>query len=327
MVKQRTSFSQTIRAATAALFFVALVGCTKEQRLLKQPVIEVNGNELSAKEFSDRLALRMRQFDALALKNKEQVARVKDDISRDFIIEVLTAEWARKHQISAEKDELEQEINDIRKKYPDDFSLRRMLSQENVSFDEWEKSLSRLLLKKKVTKSLMEKLERPTQPELMEYYNSHKEEFFAPEKIHLRQIVLAKENDAEQILTKLKQGGNFKELAKQYSIAPERDSEGDIGWIERGVLEVFDQMFKLKVGARSDIVKSDFGFHIIEVLGKDSSKTLSFDEAKAKIQEHLMAVKGHKAYDSWLEEQIRGAKVLKNEKLIQALTVETRSSP
>src|SRR5690606_17072241 len=96
-------------------------------------------------------------------------------------------------------------------------------------------------------------------------------------------------------------------------------------WIEKGTLDVFDSAFRMGVGQRSQIVKSPYGFHIFEVIEKRAAKTLSLEEARPKITKILRERKEQDLYSSWLEEQILKARVFKDEDLLTAIQVFSRS--
>ena len=94
---------------------------------------------------------------------------------------------------------------------------------------------------------------------------------------------------AEDVLSKAKHGGNFADLAKQYSEDTTKDKGGDLGWIVRGqtVPEFEAAAFSLPKGSISDLVKTQYGFHIIQVIDRESARTQTLDEVKASIVNQL----------------------------------------
>jgi peptidyl-prolyl cis-trans isomerase D len=94
---------------------------------------------------------------------------------------------------------------------------------------------------------------------------------------------------AEDVLNKAKHGGNFGDLAKQYSEDSTKDKGGDLGWIVRGqtVPEFENAAFSLPKGSISDLVKTQYGFHIIQVIDRETARTQTFDEVKASILNQL----------------------------------------
>ncbi len=88
------------------------------------------------------------------------------------------------------------------------------------------------------------------------------------EKIRCAHILVEKQSLALEILEKIKKGDSFAKLAEQYSLDGSRKRGGDLGFFTRGVMvKPFEEAaFKLKVDEVSDLVKTQFGYHIIKRL-------------------------------------------------------------
>jgi parvulin-like peptidyl-prolyl isomerase len=116
------------------------------------------------------------------------------------------------------------------------------------------------------------------------------------EEIWARHILVETEEEALEILNELEEGGDFALLAAKHSTdESNKDSGGDLGWFdrERMVEEFSDVAFDLEIGEISDPVQTQFGFHIIQVLGKRESQVLP-SEFQADKQD---------AFEAWLTEQ------------------------
>ena len=95
--------------ATTGLFifsFIFLTSCTSNyQKLSTKPVVKVNDHVLSTKEFSNQIARKLKDLDALTAKDPSTVLRTKESLIRTFIVRGLTLDWARANSITiAEKD-------------------------------------------------------------------------------------------------------------------------------------------------------------------------------------------------------------------------------
>src|SRR2546426_1114852 len=102
---------------------------------------------------------------------------------------------------------------------------------------------------------------------------------------------------AEEALKKAKRpGAKFDELAKQYSEDTSKDKGGDLGWILQGqtVPEFEKVAFSLAPGAISDLVKTQYGFHIIKVMEHENARTQSFEEVRGAILAPLLAEKAER---------------------------------
>ena len=129
------------------------------------------------------------------------------------------------------------------------------------------------------------------------YYNAHRDDYRTPERVHARHILLSITNkpkdeipkikaQAEDLDKQLKAGADFAALAKKYSQDPgSAQKGGDLGWVSRGqmVKNFEDAVFSLKPNQISDVVTTEYGFHIIEVLEKQPAHLQTLDEVKPTI--------------------------------------------
>jgi len=313
-----------------ALFFLAAtfcgqISCTNKSKKVGQKVIlSVNGRELRAQDFADQLAAKLKDFDALAAKDPDVVARAKSEIVRNFIIDGMTEDWAKANSIFVRKEDLDSEISNIQKGYPDKTAFEQALADQNISFRQWKASVSNSLLHKLVIRKLMSDVSGPTDLDLRQYYNSNKDSFERPEQVKLRHILLATESDAKTIEGELKKGRSLSDLAAKFSISPEGKRQGDLGWVEKGVSEVFDTAFGMRAGQRSAIQKSAYGYHIFEVVAKRPSRTEPFESVKGQVRQLLIANREQAIYTAWLEDQLRKTRILKDEELISSITIQTK---
>lgn len=116
------------------------------------------------------------------------------------------------------------------------------------------------------------------------------------EEVWARHILVETEEEALEILNELEEGGDFALLAAKHSTdESNKDSGGDLGWfdMETMVDEFTEVAFNLEVGEISEPVETQFGYHIIQVLGKRESQVLP-DEFQADKED---------AFESWLTQQ------------------------
>ncbi len=143
-----------------------------------------------------------------------------------------------------------------------------------------------------------------TEDEEKAYYQSHIDQYKLEDRAHVAHILFKTvgmtdaeaaevKKKAEDVLSKAKHGGNFADLAKQYSEDTTKDKGGDLGWIVRGqtVPEFEAAAFSLPKGSISDLVKTQYGFHIIQVIDRETARTQTLDEVKASIVNQLQQEK------------------------------------
>lgn len=304
---------------------LGLTGCDLgASRVAAKPVLQVNDHTLTAKDFSNQLARRLKNFDALAAKDPNNVKRAKEDILRVFIMRMLVVDFATANGIAVDGNELEKEVNSFRSSYPDDLSFRRVLAEENLSVSDWKEEMRQSLLERKVFSKVSEKVVSPSEDEVRKHYDSNKENYKRKERIYLRQIIVDEFAKGQSIRDELKKK-DFIELAKKYSVSPEAKNGGLVGWIEKGTVDIFDKAFTLSVGGTSQVLESSYGFHIFKVERKAAPGYASLDEVRPEIVRQLLGKKEQAEFSGWLDKQIRASRVLRDNDLLSAITVETRA--
>jgi peptidyl-prolyl cis-trans isomerase C len=130
---------------------------------------------------------------------------------------------------------------------------------------------------------------QPTDDEVRIYYEQHPDEFKSPEEVRVRQILVHDETLANEIAKKLKAGEAFEELSSQHSVAANAKKGGEIGYLSRGELpKMFEEeIFALKPGAISNVLRTDGGFHIFKVDERRAAGTIDLPTAEPVIRERL----------------------------------------
>ncbi len=124
------------------------------------------------------------------------------------------------------------------------------------------------------------------------YYNGHLGEFIRNDQVHLREILVDNQTQAEKLRAALKenQNKNFAELASVYSKAPSAADGGDLGTFQRGELpEQFEKVvFGLSPGTASKIVRTQYGYHIFLIEERISAHQMRYQEVRDQIREKLL---------------------------------------
>ncbi len=154
-----------------------------------------------------------------------------------------------------------------------------------------------------------------TADEIQQYYTENENEFMLPETVSARHILFKVAENADEktvevarlkavdVMEKAKSGEDFAELAKTYSEGPSKDNGGQLGEFKREdmVKPFADAAFAMAVGAISEPVKTQFGWHIIKVEAHNPASTMSLEAATPKIKEEMTDRKTKNlAYDAAL---------------------------
>src|SRR5690606_24013284 len=125
-------------------------------------------------------------------------------------------------------------------------------------------------------------------------------QFETPEQVRASHILVDEKAKAEELLAQLKNGADFAELAKEHSKDGSAAQGGDLDYFGRGrmVAPFEEAAFALNVGEISDVVESQFGFHIIKLTDKKAAETATFEDKKEEIQKTV--------FDGKLNERMSG---------------------
>jgi len=152
-----------------------------------------------------------------------------------------------------------------------------------------------------------------SQDEIQKYYNAHLSEYQVPEQAKSRHILIqvapgadaktdaAAKAKAESILKQLQAGAKFADLAKKYSDDPgSKDSGGELGFAQRGhMVPAFDNaIFTQKIGDLK-IVKTQYGYHIVQVEERQQAHTQPLSEVQTTIQATLARQKSAEAQENY----------------------------
>ncbi|MCB9027154.1 MAG: peptidyl-prolyl cis-trans isomerase [Bdellovibrionaceae bacterium] len=319
------SFFMFLKRILIFTMITGLLSCTgSNSKLANRVVIKVDQLELKATEFSEKLAIKLKSFDALTAKDVSVFNRAKNEVLDEFILDALAVKWSQENGVQLKDSFVKEEFEKLRRAYPDELSFKRALSTEGLSFQVWQKKFRSTLLQKVVLNEITSKVEKPTAEEIKSYYQKNPAEFRTKDQMKLRQIVLKTENNANRIFKELKNGRKFGDLAKKFSITPEASEEGLVGWVEKGTSDVFDEAYKDGVKLNSKILKSNFGFHIIEILNIKKGGLVDLKSVEDIIVNKLIDQKKQKVFSDWLEAELRKSRVFKDEGLIQSIYAETK---
>jgi foldase protein PrsA len=165
-----------------------------------------------------------------------------------------------------------------------------------------------------------------TDAEVKEYYEKNKNSFLHPVEITARHILVPTRAIAEQVMARLKKGEDFAKIAKEVSTDPVSSSRGgEIGPFKLGDLvpEFEKAVFPLKIGKISDIVETQFGFHIIQKIKETPLASKTLEQANTEIRRIVEKLK----FDKWLEQAKAKYKVNIDYGLLNKIKLEEKKNP
>jgi peptidyl-prolyl cis-trans isomerase C len=282
----------------------------------------VDGATVTLSEFKaalEKLKSQLPKGDSL---DPEGVKTLKMNLLNQLIEKKILMTEAKKLGITVSEAEINAQINKIMGEYPDSETFNSRMKEENVDVDSWKKEIEYQIMLDKLVKAVAGSDITVTPEEIQKYYNDHLDQYNSPTRVRALQIMLETREQAQTILNEIKKGADFSELAKTYSISPDSEKGGDLGYFsEEEMPPSFAIVFKMKPGELSDVVESEYGFHIFKVIDRREAKMLSLDEARPEIEEKLKRAKSEEKYGAWFEQIRKGKKIEINPSALEKITM------
>lgn len=281
----------------------------------KSIVAKVDGEAITKEEFDKtfevfKTKVEMKQGSDIwdkDYKGRKYIDLAKEDVLEQMIQEKIQLKKADEMQISVTEEEVDAEYDKFKKIFNSDEKFAEFLTNLKVDEEYFKNSISRNLIISKLKENMTKNIEI-SEEEIAAFYNSHLDMFYRVKASH---ILLETEDEAKKILERVKAGEDFNKLAREYSTDPSvAENGGDLGYFRYGdMVEEFETAaFALKPGEISEVVKSQYGYHIIKV---DDKKIDKFEDVKDELKSNMIMGKKNEDYNKVLEEMYSKAKIEK----------------
>ncbi len=269
--------------------------------VLPDIVARVNGESVTKAEFEAAVA-------AIEQQNRGKVPpEQRDRIFRavlDQLVGVkLLAQEVKARKVSVPDADVDAQITAIRQQFPSEDVFNQALKAQQKTVDGLKADARRDLSISKLLQDALADKVAVTSEQAKKFYDENPDRFKQPEQVRASHILIgvpqgadavtkdAARTRAEGLLKQVKAGKDFAALAKEHSQDPGSAVQGgDLGYFPRGqMVGAFDEAaFTQAPGTISDLVETQFGFHIIKVVEKRAARTVPLEEVKPKLDEFLL---------------------------------------
>ncbi|PKL90478.1 MAG: hypothetical protein CVV21_12480 [Candidatus Goldiibacteriota bacterium HGW-Goldbacteria-1] len=281
---------------SAGLIITALLSFILSGSVFKEApdvLAKVDGKKIVKEDFLRKTALY-----GITVSSHEQAESFLNGMVNDMLI----LNMAKKDKVKAGKEELYKEIEN----FVPGFSakdIKKVLKKGGISYSYWLKDIKEKLIIKKEIEHVLKGRLVITDRELKDYYWTNILEFRQARRVKARQIVTGSLEKAQEVLLKINNKQPFEELAKDYSITSEAHDGGDLGYVKHGDVPSFmNQLFTMKKGAVSYIIKSPYGYHIFKCEDIKEAATPAYDEVKEDVEKKFREIKKDAAFSVWMKE-------------------------
>ncbi len=287
----------------------------------------VNGSVITSDEFNRELS---RQVKQRSLQQGQEVSStqledIRNKILKNLIDFELLFQESRNNEIKVEKEEVDSQIKLLKQKFPKDTEFKNFLSELNLSESALKLKIEKGIAIQKLIEAQVAQKIKISDKESKVFYDTKPDLFKQPEQIKASHILIKVESGADEmkkseakekikkIKQKLNKGDDFAALAKEFSECPSKNNGGDLGYFQRGqmVKSFEDAAFALKTEDVSDIVETQFGYHIIKVVDKKADKTIAYENVKKDLAQHLKQEKTSQEVKIYIQKLREKAKIEK----------------
>lgn len=321
--------------STSLMLVLSLTGCSGAKN--DKVVASVNDKNITVSEYTQALKLNKGAIESMygtsiwdteIEKGKKYSEFFKDSVLEQMINTEVLYQQAKKDNLLPSKEEVDKQFKEFQKEAKENKTYEENMKKLGIT-DEDIKKEQEIGIAIQNYKDNFSKTTKISDEEMKKYYDDNKSEFYE-DKVQASHILIKTVDDngkelsdkkqeeakkkAEDILKKVKSGEEFAKLAKEYSEDGSASNGGDLGFFTKGemVPEFETAAWGLKPGEVSELVKTQYGYHIIKVTDK-LDKQLSFDDVKDTIKNNLLSEK----FNTTVEKLVKEAKITKKEDVIK----------
>ena len=313
--------------AILALVLFFLPAMATDKKPSDEKVAVVNGVVIARIQFDKELKVHLERVSRQGRQiTDDQMEEQKKDILEGLIEREVLYQESQKAGIKIADQKVDDQVAAIKKRFPNEEEFKKALAGMGLTEEDVREQIQhglaiRELIDQKVANKVV-----ITDEETKAYYDANPQLFNQPEEVKASHILIKVEPTAddatkaaarkkvEELQQKLKDGGDFAELAKENSEGPSNARGGDLGYFKRGqmVKPFEDVAYSMKIDEVSDLVETRFGYHLIKVYDKKPEQTLAYADVKDKIAQRLKQEKVEKDATLYVEDLKKGAKIEKS---------------
>jgi foldase protein PrsA len=311
MASSRRKLIPLLLLALATALFAAACGSGEDEKAVPAGSIALVGDESIPKaEFDRLLAQTKSNYEAQKQDFPEagtpEYEEIKSTLVRGLVQQVQWKQAGAAMGLEVTEEEVDTELASLKQQFfpGDEEAYQKELEKQGITEEQLREQIAAKLLSDKIYAAITKKV-TVTDAEIKAYYDKNKAQYQQPESREVRHILVKKESMANELYTELRNGADFAQLAKKHSEDTTSAKEGGKFEAFKGkTVAPFDKfVFDAKTGELSKPIKTEFGWHVIEVLEDiQPPSTQPLEEVRESIEATLLQEQQNKALQDWVEE-------------------------
>ena len=300
----------SICVALSALCVLACDSADPEpsSEVVRDVLARVNGEAIYAADFRrDLSAVRVDDPEGspIGLADMVQLRNLlKDQVNRRLLLQA-----AQEQKVAVSAAQVEVAYRRMRAGWENE-AFEAVLKKRSISVADLKRELRESLTVQQYLLDYIYARIAITDQEITAYLQEHPERLSKPAAVRALQIVVASREKAKEVAREIRRGLSFEDAAMQHSLSPEGKSGGDLGFFSTGTMPVvFERAFTMWPGQVSEILESDYGFHLLKLLEKRPEEELPFMKVRDEVENELLRKKQRVAMRKTIE-QLRASAAL-----------------
>jgi peptidyl-prolyl cis-trans isomerase C len=268
---------------------------------LPEVVARVNGESVTKVEFERAIAaIEARAGGPVPPEQRDQIFR---GILDQVVSYKLLVQESHSRKVEASDAEIDERVQQIQGQFPNEAAFKQMLTTRQTTLEQLRTDARQDIAVQKMIDAEVSPKAAVKPEQLADFYAKNPDQFKQPERVHASHILIGvprgadaatkaqAKAKAEQVLKDVKAGKDFATLAKENSQDPgSAPNGGDLGFFQQGQMvgPFNDAAFSLAPGTVSDLVETEFGFHIIKVAEKQPPRTVALEDVKPQLEQFLL---------------------------------------
>lgn len=281
-------------------------------------VATVNGTQYTRAQVDKKIAEMAQQYQGQIPPGME--SQLAQQALSTLVDQQLLLEAATAAGVTAPDEEVQKTYDQFAGRAPSPEQFQQALSDMGFTEETFRTEIGRNLTIEKLLDQQLANAKAVTSEDVKAYYLDNQDQFQVPEQVQASHILIktapgdtaeAKEAKRQQLVelkAEIDNGTDFATLAGEHSECPSKAQGGDLGMFtrEKMVKPFSDSAFAMEVGQVSDVVETQFGYHLIKVTKKQASGARPLEEVQQQLEAYLDRQNKETAFNAYLE-TLRGA--------------------
>jgi foldase protein PrsA len=294
-----------------AATLVAACGSSDSSKTVPSGAVALVGDEAIEKTDLDRLLAQTKTNYEAQKQEFPEVGTPQYETLKSTLLKGLVqqAQWEQAGAamgVRVSDKEIDTRLDALKQQYfkGDEDKFKAELDKQGLTVEQLREQVRARILSDKIYSAVIKKV-KVTDAKIKAYYDSHKTQYLQPESREVRHILVKKKSLADELYAKLKNGADFAQLARKYTQDEASKADGGNFTAYKGkTVEPFDKfVFAAKKGDVSKPIKTEFGWHLIEVLSEvKPAAPQPLADAKDTISSTLLQQEQNQALKAWVND-------------------------